>query len=928
MLANWLGMDVNLTLSLRYLGRHRTRTLLVMLSIALGVATLVATRVLNHTLVRAAEEAVSPFSGASDLIVVNGQTGMSYTLADEIRAAKIPGVRSVQPVVIGRVIIPELDNRSVLALGFEVPKVEGSGSDPAREQARRWGLSFQITATTGDGIDMIRKGQKPLIAGSDLAADMNKKAPPPEGYHVNLYVDPDKPNARGTAVRLIGTVEIDDKDSPAAALGTGFLIMELRDAAAILNPERTDYVSQINIDLDTANDLDEKQKEHRHREAKHLIQKVVGKRAEVRTVEENNDSIRDITAGLQLGFHLGGAGALVIGLFLVFNAMSVSVAERRHDIGILRSVGATRRQVAGLFVGEAWALGVLGSGLGIPLGWLMARIAIGPIRGIIGEVIGPLPVSSVVVTPALGLLAALAGTLATVAASLIPALSAAREEPADAVRRVPLVASLLHRLLQFGAITLLLLGCILCTRYRDALPRRLGAFSGVICLMLAAVFATPLLASVVGRVFQPIFRRLFGLEGRLAADNLVRSSGRVGLVIAALTATTALLVQTAGFIVSSEQAILGWLDHKVSADMYVTGGSGIESSGMQVPMDEAVGAQIKKELPEAEAVLAARIHPLNFRGRIILLVAIDTEAFGHDQRRFLSRNLARYPQLRERRVLPIDAASTLGLMGTTSGQGPCLAAAILRARPRVQPVLASENFAALYGIKPGERFSVPGRNDDIELELVDTVEDYLWNRGVILVDRAWYRDTFGDHKVDMYDVFLTEGADTQAAKERLEQWGKKRVLFVATKEEVREGISSGLRKFYSLAYAQQVLVGMVALLGVISALFISVLQRTREFGLLRAVGASRVQILRSVLAEAALMGIIGAVLGLALGFVLEWYILDVLLLDEAGFLFPLRFPWLESGVVAVAAVLSATLVGLLPAWHATRLRIPEAIAYE
>ncbi len=243
-------------------------------------------------------------------------------------------------------------------------------------------------------------------------------------------------------------------------------------------------------------------------------------------------------------------------------------------------------------------------------------------------------------------------------------------------------------------------------------------------------------------------------------------------------------------------------------------------------------------------------------------------------------------------------------------------------------MLVSENFAALYNLRPGNHFMVPGRAGDVELELVDTVEDYLWNRGVVLVDRAWYRETFGDHKVDMYDVFLKDGADAEAAKDRLEAWGRKRVLFVASRDKVREEISSGLLKVYSLAYAQQVLVGLVALLGVVSTLFIAVLQRTREFGLLRAVGASRAQILRSVLAEAALMGLVGAVLGLAMGYVLEWYVLDVLLLDEAGFLFPLRFPWLASSIVALAAVLSATLVGLLPAWHATRLRIPEAIAYE
>jgi len=123
-------------------------------------------------------------------------------------------------------------------------------------------------------------------------------------------------------------------------------------------------------------------------------------------------------------------------------------------------------------------------------------------------------------------------------------------------------------------------------------------------------------------------------------------------------------------------------------------------------------------------------------------------------------------------------------------------------------------------------------------------------------------------------------------------------------------------------------IGVVALLGVVSSLLISVLQRRRELGLLRAVGASRSQILRSVLAEAGLMGGIGAVLGVLLGIVLEWYVLRVLILDEAGILFPMAIPWLQIGFVAVIAMLLPLVVGVWPAWQATRMRIADAIAYE
>jgi putative ABC transport system permease protein len=884
MLADWFGLNVHRMLSLRYLSRHRTRTFLVVLSIALGVGTVVATRVLSATLVRAAEESVSPFSRASDLIVVNGQTGMSAKVAAEIRAANVAGVRSVQPVVFGRVTIPELGDLSVLVVGIDW--LAADGENPAAND--EWGILPKPEIETG-AILLRLLGAKlspplgispPAFVGRDLADDLARKS---DSGDFTIEMAQQK-----TAVRRVGVVDV-RKGSPAAALGTGFLVLHLPSASAVLNPEWPEYVSQINIDIATGADK---------AALKRRLQEIVGKRAEVRTMEENSESLRDVTAGLQLGFDLGGAGALVIGMFLVYNALSVSVAERRHDIGILRAVGATRRQIAGLFVGEALLLGLLGSGLGVPLGWGLARAAVGPIRGLLGPLLGQLGETPIVVTPGLAVAAVTAGVVVTKLASLMPALEAAAEEPADAVRRVPLVSGLLRRLVKVAVAGLLLLACFLCTYYRDRLPLRAGAFSGVVLLMLAALVVTPMLSGVVGRVLHPVFTRVFGLEGRLAADNLARSARRVGIVIAALMATTALLVQTSGFIVSSEHAILSWIDHKVSADLVVTGGSAIQDSGLQVPMDESLAAQIRAELPEAEAVLGARIHYLNFRDRLILMVAIDMDAFGRDDRRFLSRNLARYPQLRERR--------------------------------RVQPVLASDNFAALYRIKPGERFSVFGRdrNAEVELELVDTVEDYLWNRGIVIVDRAWFRDTFGDRKVDIYDVFLKEGASADAARDRLEQWGRKRALFVATRGEVLDEISSGLRRLYSLAYAQQVLVGLVALLGVISTLFISVLQRTRDFGLLRAIGATRMQIMRSVLAEATLMGVIGAILGLAAGWLLEWYVLDVLLLDEAGFLFPLRFPWIASGLVAAAAIVSATLVGLLPAWHATRLRIPEAIAYE
>src|SRR4029077_19574731 len=177
------------------------------------------------------------------------------------------------------------------------------------------------------------------------------------------------------------------------------------------------------------------------------VEQLLAGRAQVSRPEVNDRMIHDVVGGVELGFALGGLGTLVVGLFLVYNALAVSVAERRHDIGILRSVGATRTQVAALFAGEACLLGLLGAALGVPLGLGLAEVSAGPLQQVLSDLFLPLDgAARVQLTRANVATAMIAGVLTALLASLVPALQAAREEPADAVRRVPLLASWRGRL--------------------------------------------------------------------------------------------------------------------------------------------------------------------------------------------------------------------------------------------------------------------------------------------------------------------------------------------------------------------------------------------------------------------------------------------------------------------------------------------------
>jgi putative ABC transport system permease protein len=889
------------TLSLAYLVQHPMRSVLVVLSIALGVATLVATQALGTGINKGIQEGVNPLGSLADLLVVNGQAGMPAALAKKMKEAHIDGVKDVTPFVYSRMSLVDLDNKVIWLMGVELPrKIDRKAVDVAADNALGVSVKFTYEPTTmSEKLDLLLR--PPAVVSENLARELRKKVRySPGPLHFRLRNAGRKPE-----VTLVGTVDFSESALPLK--DSHVVVMALDSASAVCYPEDPGTINQIGVTLHAGVDM---------AAAQERIQEWLGTRAQVQTIQDSQRLVSDVTAGLQIGFAIGGAGALIVGLFLVYNALSVSVAERRHDIGILRSVGATRGQIACLFVGEANCMGLVGSFLGLPLGWLLAWLAIHPTANVVSELMVPIDSARIVLPGWLMILALFSGMIVADLAALVPAIQAASEEPADAVRRVPRTASVSLFLLQIAVCVLLIVLGIGMAQLRHLLPSRWGMFAGIVSLLLGGLVATPLLASFVGRALQPLFRHLFGLEGRLAADNLVRSPGRTGLVIAALAATGGLMVQTAGFLRSSHEAIREWVDEKIAADLFVTSGSSVTSGGAAISMQDNMQAKLEA-IDGVEAILPIRFYRLDFtppnatartgtsrpgarpgKGdeRIVFLVAIDTGTFvraGKD--RPLARSLQQHPELRQR-----------------------------------GKVVVSQNFAALYNVKVGDHFPVPVRKGKvIEVEVVGTVVDYSWNRGTIILDRAWFREEFNDSQVDVFDLFLKPGADVDAVRQDImDRYGASEALFVVTRQYVHDDVQKTMHRVYGLAYAQQAVVGMVALLGVVSALFISVLQRRRELGLLRAVGASRPQILRSVLAEAVLMGAVGAVVGFAIGLLLEWYVLDVLLLDEAGFIFPMRIPWFEAGLVTTASVVLATLAGLWPAYLATRLRIPEAIAYE
>ncbi len=866
-------------LSLRYLVQRWDRSALIVLSIALGVATLVSTRILNQCLEAAASNTTTPLK-VGDLCVTNDELGVDVGIAEELRKANIPGLDSVQPIAVDRVVLPAFNDRSAVLIGVEVATHQlPKGEDPFEVLNRQNPYKAEFTTLRPKSFAAAFRLPSNGVVLSRAVYD-RWEATGADGLRIK-YGD------RTEEFTPVAVIDYDSQ-SPLATLGTDIIGMEITRAASFLRPE-TPRINRIDLLFAAKTDLTA---------ARDATAAVVGDRASVRTADEQGTSTQHVVGGIQIGFTMCSIGAMVVGLFLVYNSLAVTVAERRHDIGILRSVGATRGQVVYVFLASAAVLGLLGGACGVPLGTGMARFALylvqDDVNGLFYTSLTEGPNSPTTGT----MLTAVAAGLATALfAALVPAVQAASHDPADAVRRTPGGAGggwwFAHRI-----VCALLVGVgVALILLRATLPNRVGSFGGMVLVLVGLLLSAPILVGLIVRLLQPLLRAVLPIEARLAADNLIRSPGRTGLVIGALGAGVAVMIQTAGVGKSNEEPVTRWLDEVIQADQFVAAGPIASAISSMCPSDPKLVDELAK-IEGVESAAGIRYMRPTYNGTVLFLTAIDYD-------KFVGPSQARGP----------DGLPQLDKMRAAVGK---------------EGVLVSDNFLAKHKLKIGDTVTLKGANRWVTLPILDVVKDYSWSQGTLFIDRAVYARLFDDRQIDIVHVFLTRESEEAraAAHARVDEFADGRGLTTEDRPALRKMVGELIDRVYKLVHLQQVVVGIVASLGVITSLLISVLQRKRELGLLLAVGATPGQVIMTVLYEAILMGAFGTFLGFLIGIPLEWYVLKIVLREESGFDLDLLMPWGQAFAIAAGSLFIATIAGLLPAMRAVKTRIPDALAQE
>jgi putative ABC transport system permease protein len=332
----------------------------------------------------------------------------------------------------------------------------------------------------------------------------------------------------------------------------------------------------------------------------------------------------------------------------------------------------------------------------------------------------------------------------------------------------------------------------------------------------------------------------------------------------------------------------------VTADLIVS--SGARTAGTEnVPLTEEPAAALKA-IPGVQVVDLYRLVRASYQGRPILIESFSAaESAG-------VRNLP---------MIDGDGAQALRALGAGAG------------------VVVSESFESKFGKGMGDTIELMTAGGARRFKIVGVYIDYSSDAGSVLIDRALYRKYWSDELVDAFDIWLEPGADEHAVIQRIKTgYGERYDLFVSTHRELREAVVNIMEQSFVVNYAVEIVAVVVAVFSVINTMLASVLDRTREIGVLRAIGATARQIRRIVLLEAAWMGAMGGVLGLLAGTIMAYHHVVYNTKVLTGWTFQFYYPYDIALFSMAAAVLLCLAAGYGPAQRAASTSIVSAIGYE
>ncbi len=587
-------------------------------------------------------------------------------------------------------------------------------------------------------------------------------------------------------------------------------------------------------------------------------------------------------------FNLFGVFALATAGFIIANSFRTVIAERRRDIGMLRAIGASRRTIQRMFVAESVLQGVIGTALGLVAGYAMAR-ALFAVMGPIVTQFMHLELGELVFTPGTWALAIGLGVGVTVLAAIVPARAAGRVTPMEALR--PQVGEVYQR--RVGKRAWLGVGLVVvavfCLATRDGGLVGLGA----VLFLIAMALVAPVIVNPLAGVFGALVEIPFAREGALARSNLQRNPARSATTVTAVMLGLASIVAMMSVVGAIFAGFMSYIDKSLGSDYLVIPQSIVLQQG-----NVAAGPRLAEDVRRLDGV-----------GVVSTLRLASGKVNGADAQ-VIGLDPVTYAQV-----------ASLDWSGTTTD-------AALDQLSTGRWLIANGIFAGQNALTEGQAVTLDTPNGPRTYHVAGIGNDYLNAKlATVYVSQANLARDFNTTADLLIMADRSPDADPDAVRARLDalvgEYPAFRLYEASQwKDEQLATFGQTMGIFYALIAA----LALPSLLALLNTLAISVLARTREIGMLRAVGATRRQITRMIVAESLLLSLIGSVFAVVAGILLGFALVSAL--RTVGWPMPWTLPWGAVLVTLVVGVAFGVLAALGPARTASRLDVVEALHHE
>ncbi len=850
-------MKLQFTLAWRYLNGRKLRTFLTTLAVVFGVMVIFGMNIILPTMIQAFQANVMAASGQVDLTITS-RTGAAFPAAEAGQMDGIAGIRAISPVLERTVNLPADFVDGDPNRPDRITALNLTGVDPQAAQA------LQVYLVQSPGRFLRAEDTNSAVISQSLA----------DAYGVALGGSIRIPSVNGTVdLCVVGILPPNSQPTNEKVLVT------LQQAQSMTG--QTGQINLINVGLVSTDPL------VRDRTVT-AIKSSLGSQYQIGTLEAGSELFASIQLG-QAALNLFGVLALFMGGFIIFNTFRTVVAERRRDIGMLRALGAKRSTITGMILVEGLLQGVIGSGIGILLGYLFGagiiRIIQNPLNAFINLKLGTPVVSTALMVTSIAL-----GVGITVLSGLIPAHKASRITPMDALR--PSVAEVEYKHASgagfiTGAVMIGLALLALASGNMQIIT------VGGLLFLLGLILAAPFLLRPIAFGFGWLAARLFSLQGTadLARGNLTRQPARVSLTASATMIGLAIVVALGGMTTSLSGMMGTTLRTSLGSDyLFIPPSVSVWNS------DIGAGADFAKRLQAIPGV--AEITTLRFAGSL---------SDGHPVS-----------------MMGIDPGTFPQVSGLDFKQGnPSAYAALASGRN----MIVNGSFLAVIPAKVGDTLTLSTPRGPQDYKIVAIATDLL-NAKVVtaFISQANLAEDFSRTDDVFLQLDLQPGVKLANVDAQIKAVAADYPQFtvIAGKSYIDQMMNL-LRAIFSGMYFMLAFLALPSLIAMLNTLTISVLERRREIGMIRAVGGTRKQVHHMVVVEALLLAAFGTALGILSGMYLGYVIVRAL-----GTLFPMQYAFPLSGLLAGIAIglIFGALAAIIPSRQAARLPVVEALRYE